>query len=70
MIEERFEEKKFSSRGMFIRSTSYILPRWKDIRNSYIPLNWNDMRSIADIPKLGEKVTSNINSESEIYGTR
>ena len=54
MIWERFGEKKFSSRGMYIRSTSDILPKWKDIRNSYIPPNWSDMRSIADIPKLSE----------------
>ncbi|NQE53391.1 hypothetical protein C5S29_07340 [ANME-1 cluster archaeon GoMg3.2] len=52
MIEERFGEKKFSSRGMYIRSTSDILPKWKGIRNSYIPPNWNNMRSIADITKL------------------
>lgn len=56
MIGERFEEKKFSSRGMYIRSTSYIPPKWKDIRNSYIPPNWDDIRSIADIPKLSEIV--------------
>ena len=49
MIGECFGEKKFSSRGMYIRSTSDILPKWKGIRSSYIPLNWNDMRSIADI---------------------
>ncbi len=42
MILERFGEKKFSSRGMYIRSTLDILP------------NWNDIRSIADIPKLYE----------------
>jgi len=42
MIGERFGEEKFSSRGMYIRSTSDILP------------NWSDMRSIADIPKLDE----------------
>ena len=46
--------KRISSRGMYIRSTSDILPKWKDMRNSYIPLNWNDMRSIADITKLSE----------------
>ena len=43
-----------SSRGMCIRSTSDIPPKGKDIRNSYIPPNWNDMRSIADITKLYE----------------
>jgi hypothetical protein len=39
MILERFGEEKISSRGMYIRS-------------SYIPPNWDDMRSIADITKL------------------
>ena len=34
------ERKWISSRGMYVRSTSDILPKWKDIR------------SIADIPKL------------------
>jgi len=42
MIEERFGEKWSTSIGMYIRSTSDILPKWKDIR------------SIADIPKLDE----------------
>lgn len=42
MIGKRFGEKKFSSRGMYIRSTSDIPP------------NWNDMRSVADIPELYE----------------
>ena len=46
--------EKFSSRGMYIRSTSDILPKCKDMRNSYISPNWNDMRSIADITKLSE----------------
>jgi hypothetical protein len=54
MIEERFGEKWSSSRGMYIRSTSDIPPKWKDMRNSHIPPNWNDIRSIADIPKLSE----------------
>jgi hypothetical protein len=36
------ERKMISSRGMYIRSTSDILPKWKDMRN------------IADITKLGE----------------
>jgi hypothetical protein len=43
-----------SSRGMYIRNTSDILQKWKDTRSSYIPPNWNDMRGIADITKLGE----------------
>ena len=37
-----WERKRISSRGMYIRSTSDILP------------NWNDIRSIADITKLDE----------------
>ena len=40
MICEWFEKEGDSSRGMYIRSTSDIPP------------NWEDMRSIADIPKL------------------
>ena len=51
-----------SSRGMYIRSTSDILPR-KDIRNSYIPPNWNDMRSIADITKLGDILLDGVRYE-------
>lgn len=47
-------EKCVSSRGMSIRSTSDILPEWKDIRNSYTPPRWDNMRSIADITKLDE----------------
>ncbi|MBE9593149.1 MAG: hypothetical protein IMF19_06685 [Proteobacteria bacterium] len=39
---------------MCIRSTSDILPKWWDIQSSYILSNWDDIRSIADIPKLGE----------------
>ena len=39
---------------MYIRSTSDILKKWKYIRNSYIPPNWDDMRSIADLMKLSE----------------
>ena len=54
MIEERFGEEKFSSIGVYIRSTSDIPPKWGDIRNSYIPPNWDDIRNITDIPKLSE----------------
>jgi hypothetical protein len=36
------ERKRISSRGMYIRSSSDILPKWKDMRN------------IADITKLSE----------------
>ena len=46
------KEIRGSSSGMYIRSTS-DLPKWKDIRNSYIPPNWDDIRSIVDIPELG-----------------
>ncbi|RJS72878.1 hypothetical protein CW714_04010 [Methanophagales archaeon] len=45
---------KFSSRRMYIRSTSDILPKCKDMRNWYISPNWNDMRSIADMNELSE----------------
>jgi hypothetical protein len=53
MIGEGFEKGGDSSRRMHIQSTSDTPPKW-DIRYSYIPLNWNDMRSIVDIPKLYE----------------
>ena len=36
-----------------MRSTADMLPKGKDRRNSYIPPKWDDMRSIADITKLG-----------------
>ncbi|MGB7531362.1 MAG: hypothetical protein WA977_00080 [Halobacteriota archaeon] len=36
------ERKRISSRGMYVRSTSDILPKWADMRN------------IADITKLYE----------------
>jgi len=36
----RIKEIEGSSKGMYIRSTSDILPKWKDMRN------------IEDIPKL------------------
>ena len=51
------------SREMYIRSTSDILPKGKDIRNSYIPPNWNDMRSIADIPKLSDILLGGVRYE-------
>lgn len=54
MIREGFEKGGDLSIGMYMRSTSDIPPKWKDIRNSYIPPNQNDMRSIVDIPKLGD----------------
>jgi len=52
-----------SSREMYIRSTSDILPKGKDIRNLYIPPNWNDMRSIADITKLGDILLGGVRYE-------
>jgi hypothetical protein len=48
----KIKVKERSAIGRYIRSTSDILLKGKDIRNSYIPPNWNDMRSIADITKL------------------
>jgi len=39
---------------MYIRSTSDILPKWKDMRNSYIPPIWDD----TDITKLCEMPNS------------
>jgi len=50
----KIKEKEGSAIVMYIRSTSDILPKGKDIRNSYIPPNRNDMRNIADITKLCE----------------
>ena len=49
MIEEEFEKKRDSSRGMYLRSTSDILPKWKDIQSLHISPNRNDMRTIAGI---------------------
>jgi|GEM_PF-2991167 len=48
----KIKEKGGSVIVMYIRSTSDITPKWEDIRNSYIPPSWKDMRSIADITKL------------------
>ena len=50
----KIKEKEGSAIVMHIRSTSDILPKGKYIRDSYIPPNWNDMRSIADILKLSD----------------
>ena len=50
----KIKEKEGSAIVMYIRSTSDILPKGKDIRNSYIPTNWHDMRNIVDILKLGD----------------
>ncbi|MCK4731691.1 MAG: hypothetical protein KAT65_04455 [Methanophagales archaeon] len=54
MIGGYFGEKGISSRGIGIRNISYIQPKWENIRNSYIPTNWDIMRSIVDIPSLGD----------------
>jgi hypothetical protein len=48
----KIKEKGGSAIVMYLRSTSDILPKGKDIRNSYIPPNRNDMQNIADITKL------------------
>jgi hypothetical protein len=48
----KIKEKGGSARGMYIQSTSDIPPKGVYIRSSYIPPNWHDMRSIADITKL------------------
>jgi hypothetical protein len=46
-----------SSKWMYMCSTADIPLKWNDIRNGDITPNWWDMRSIADIPKLGEIVS-------------
>ncbi len=43
-----------SSKRMYIRNTSDILPGWEDILNSYISSNWADMRSISHMNELSE----------------
>jgi hypothetical protein len=48
-MKEKIKGKERAAIGLCIRSTSDIVPKWEDIRNSYIPPNWNDMRSIADM---------------------
>lgn len=52
----KIKGKERSALRMFIGSTSDRVPKGQDIRNSYISLNLNDMRSIADITGLGEIV--------------
>ena len=42
-----------SSKCMYIRNTTDIPLKWKDIRNADITPNRRYMQSIADIPKLG-----------------
>ena len=43
-----WERKRISSRGMYVRSTSDILPKWEDMRN------------IADITKLCERASQDM----------
>jgi len=54
MIGEGFEKDGNLSREIYIRITSDMLPKWKNMRNLHIPPNQNDMRSIEDIMKLSE----------------
>ena len=48
----KIKEKERSAIGMFIRGTSDILLKRKNIRNSYIPPNRDYMQSIANITEL------------------
>ena len=50
----KIKGKERTATGMYIRSTSVIVPKGKDMRNLYILPNRNDMRSIADMTKLYE----------------
>lgn len=45
----KIKEIEGSAIGMYIRSTSDIMPKESDM-----PPNWNDMRIIADITELYE----------------
>lgn len=49
MIGAGFEKGRNSSRGIYIRITSDMLPKRRNMRNLHIPPNRNDMRSIAYI---------------------
>ena len=42
---KKIEEIEGSAIEMHIQSTYDILLKWADIRNSFIPPNWDDMRS-------------------------
>ena len=66
MIGRCLREKRISSGRIYIRSTSDTPPNWMDIRNSYIPPDRHDIRSIADIPKLGEIAERN----RKVYNSR
>jgi len=46
---------------------SDILPKCKDMRNSYISPNWNDMRSIADMNELCEIVSKRLKTMGNIH---
>jgi len=48
MSEKHFGEKRSSSIGMYIRSTSDIPPKWNDIRTS------SDMNELAEMPEKGD----------------
>jgi len=54
--------KRCSCRGMYIRSSSDIPPKRKDIRSSDIPPNWNNIRSSSHMNELDEIPASNINN--------
>lgn len=66
MIVEGFENSGDSSKGMYIRNALDIPPKWKNIENSHIPLNWNDMRSIVDIPKLYAIASKRLKTKADI----
>ena len=66
MIGEEFETGGDSFGGMYIQSTSDIPPEWKDIRNSHIPPNQNDMRSIVNIPKLYAIASKRLKTKADI----
>jgi hypothetical protein len=52
MKRRKIKEIGGSAIGVYIRNSSDIQPKVEDIGNSYIPSNWKDMRSIADIKEL------------------
>ena len=47
-------EENFHPEGCIYGVLQIILPKCKDIRNSYTSPDWNDMRSIADMNELSE----------------
>ena len=71
----KIKEKERAAIGWYIRSTSDIPPERKDMRNSHILPNWNDMRSIKDITELGDIFccigrTSNLRMRPHTCGRR